>query len=1016
MAFSIWKQRRGHSSLSESYAKGIANKTKLIHKSDEQSASYPGSFQQSDVVIFLSGTKKQLVNETKLHGTGLHTKVHGHNGTQNLVVKVFQRKIVEKVSLNDLDCEMRKLVKLPRHPNVVKIHGYPKLVPANCKIRDSIVMDYCRLSLDQVIKQLGGDMPCSSWITTKKKIEILVGVSEGLSFLHKHGITHGNLKPTNVLFVDNVPDLKANWSHSVKVSDYGIEKFLIFKKNSASAESHLPLSDVVGNGKQKEYPLEWKPDADVFPFGLLVFTVALGHEPRVLDAIDAEHGFTIIERDDLDLQRWKKSFESIPTSESEVFASLIEGCLIKDSQERLHFRKVKDIVNGLHKLTANASMDNSARIHQAGDGQNQAPFVVAIPDSCQSQRSITREDIHAWSDGRVQIPDQFKSCVKEILLKGVLDGAQVLKEQDHYQLVLEVKDKDICALKKENKELHSRLAELEHYKHDCIAEQFKRREVEHKMEMKLAQVLHAFELSQQELRATKDQLQRCQKDLLSKQEELLEAYKRISTLEESKRILASEKSQQLEDLQYKLAVTKEDVAIAKEDHDCLAKLRQEYNNKLRRLLVQHEEAKDAVISLLSSRLESMQKELFSCVEEGISLEDAHESVKEQVQTATSHTQKYEHEMRKLERELEMWRMQDIYMDQQPKHKELKLLAADVCDSWERIGYYLGLQQSTLHLVEVNHEQLVERCLAMFEKWLSGRGKNPKTWSTLLEALRLSNLRPIADEIQGKMRTKLMVAIAPSLDTLMLDEPYEASQRKQAMFNPPEDQELGVKKKLPSVKSQEFNGRNVSLPIKTVNRSPQSEIRNEASSLPILATTPHSTKVLKDLQVSLQSLPSLFGTQECPDSPIYFHKRGEKYYEFSTMYQATMVIDGKEWPSVKNYYYAKKYAATYVQANFENFKTPQEAVSLAESPVGKELKCLGWTDEVKLDVMRVGLRHKFEQHSDLANLLLSTGNRQLMNNSASSFWGYDGGEGQNWLGKLLMEVRSKLQSGQDSLSP
>lgn len=899
--------------MSESYAKGIANKKKQIHKSDERSASYPGSFQESDIVIFLSGTKKQLVNETKLHGTGLHTKVHGQNGKQNLVVKVFERKIVEKVSLNDLDCEMRKLVKLPRHPNVVKIHGYPKLVPANHKIRDSIVMDCCGLSLDKVIKQLGGDMPCSSWITTKKKIEILVGVSEGLSFLHKHGITHGNLKPTNVLFVDNVPDLKANWSHSVKVSDYGIEKLLIFKKNSASAESHLPSSDVVD--KQKDYPLEWKPDADVFPFGLLVFTVALGHEPKVLDVIDAEHGFTVIERDDLEFQKWKKSFESIPTSESKVFASLIEGCL-KDSQERLHFQKVKDIVNDLHKLTANAFMDNSARIHQDGDGQNQAPFVVAIPDSCQSQRSITREDIHAWSDGRVQIPDQFKPFVKELLLKGVLDGAQVLKEQDHYQLVLEVKDKDICALKKENKELYSRLAELEHYKHDCIAEQFKRREVEHKMEMKLAQYQHAFELSQQEHSATKDQLQRCQQDLCSQQEELLEAYKRISTLEESKRILASEKSQQLEDLQYKLAVTKEDVAITKEDHECLAKLRQEYNNKLRRLVVQHEEAKDAVLSLLSSRLEGMQKDLFACVEEGISLENAHESVKEQVQTATSRTQKYEHEMRKLERELEMWRMQDIYMDQQPKHKELKLLAADVCDSWERIGHYLGLQQSTLHLVEVNHEQLVERCLAMFEKWLSGRGKNPKTWNTLLEALRLSNLRPIADEIQGKMRTKLMVATTP-----------------------------------------------------------------------------------------------------CPDSPIYFHKRGEKYYEFSTMYQATMVVDGKEWPSVKNYYYAKKYATTYLQAAFENFKTPQEAVSLAESPVGKELKCLGWTDEVKLDVMRVGLRHKFEQHSDLANLLLSTGNRQLMNNSASSsFWGYDGGEGQNWLGKLLMEVRYELQSGQDSLSP
>jgi hypothetical protein len=129
--------------------------------------------------------------------------------------------------------------------------------------------------------------------------------------------------------------------------------------------------------------------------------------------------------------------------------------------------------------------------------------------------------------------------------------------------------------------LHSRLAELEHYKHDCIAEQFKRREVEHKMEMKLAQVLHAFELSQQELRATKDQLQRCQKDLLSKQEELLEAYKRISTLEESKRILASEKSQQLEDLQYKLAVTKVSLYLSSSldtQHLYLPTLRMSYLN------------------------------------------------------------------------------------------------------------------------------------------------------------------------------------------------------------------------------------------------------------------------------------------------------------------------------------------------------------------------------------------------------------------------------------------------------
>ena len=95
----------------------------------------------------------------------------------------------------------------------------------------------------------------------------------------------------------------------------------------------------------------------------------------------------------------------------------------------------------------------------------------------------------------------------------------------------------------------------------------------------------------------------------------------------------------------------------------------------------------------------------------------------------------------------MWRLQSISKDLQPTLEDLQFhVVESVYDSWERIGHYLGLEQSVLNLVKIEHHQMDERCLAVFQKWLAGSGKVPKTWSTVLEALRLSDLKPIANEV------------------------------------------------------------------------------------------------------------------------------------------------------------------------------------------------------------------------------------------------------------------------------
>lgn len=70
----------------------------------------------------------------------------------------------------------------------------------------------------------------------------------------------------------------------------------------------------------------------------------------------------------------------------------------------------------------------------------------------------------------------------------------------------------------------------------------------------------------------------------------------------------------------------------------------------------------------------------------------------------------------------------------------------------------------------------------------------------------------------------------------------------------------------------------------------------------------------------------------------------------------------------------------------------------------------WED-VKEAVMREALFAKFSQHQNLQQILLSTENRLLIENSKRDrYWG-DGGDlsGKNRLGYCLMQVRNQLRA-------
>lgn len=77
-----------------------------------------------------------------------------------------------------------------------------------------------------------------------------------------------------------------------------------------------------------------------------------------------------------------------------------------------------------------------------------------------------------------------------------------------------------------------------------------------------------------------------------------------------------------------------------------------------------------------------------------------------------------------------------------------------------------------------------------------------------------------------------------------------------------------------------------------------------------------------------------------------------------------------------------------------------------------VQCRPDWDVARIDVMRTVLRAKFAQNRDLRERLLQTHEDQLVEHTKrDKFWADGGGasHGQNWLGQLLMQVRSEMQA-------
>lgn len=126
---------------------------------------------------------------------------------------------------------------------------------------------------------------------------------------------------------------------------------------------------------------------------------------------------------------------------------------------------------------------------------------------------------------------------------------------------------------------------------------------------------------------------------------------------------------------------------------------------------------------------------------------------------------------------------------------------------------------------------------------------------------------------------------------------------------------------------------------------------------------------------------------------------------SNLHACSFDLDGLKWKSVEHYYQAQKHVGS---AAFEAIRSAKDGFAALKLGSNRSLMPRADWQEIKLGVMQKAVHAKFTEVTTLRQKLQATGAVPLYHQSSSDlFWGCNlHGEGENHLGKLIMQVRDQ----------
>ena len=137
-----------------------------------------------------------------------------------------------------------------------------------------------------------------------------------------------------------------------------------------------------------------------------------------------------------------------------------------------------------------------------------------------------------------------------------------------------------------------------------------------------------------------------------------------------------------------------------------------------------------------------------------------------------------------------------------------------------------------------------------------------------------------------------------------------------------------------------------------------------------------------------------------EEKILFFGEGDPFWELSNLYPAEITIGGVTWPTTEHYFQAMKFSDPEIQEKIRKVidYTEMKKTAYTFPNIRKD-----W-DTYRLDVMYDCIKVKFMEHKNLQDILLSTGNKILVEHTKNDiFWGFNFDDKTNILCKFPINL-------------
>ncbi|KAK1928649.1 putative serine/threonine-protein kinase [Phytophthora citrophthora] len=191
-----------------------------------------GNFMPKSSVIQLDFDDDLEIEEEPLSHGSFGTVYKGKWDYKKVAIKKLHAAKLTKKDRKMFIRETIILGMLGDHPNIVELYGYT-LNPV------SLVMEYVSNGSLSYLLHYCEDPNVEAKMTDGRiKLNILLGIAYGMAQLHECNVTHGDLKPQNVLITDDF---------HAKIADFGLATFRA--KTASTTSSHM-LSGSSGDGDE----------------------------------------------------------------------------------------------------------------------------------------------------------------------------------------------------------------------------------------------------------------------------------------------------------------------------------------------------------------------------------------------------------------------------------------------------------------------------------------------------------------------------------------------------------------------------------------------------------------------------------------------------------------------------------------------------------------------------------------------------------------------------------------------